>query len=177
MREGVRKMMRRLFGIALLVIALMLAMEIGADFASYEAERSVHIAVVADDQELIDLTPQQPYAYLGDDGKLYIDISENNPNYQDGLGKGISPDSVYAFNCMFNVSNHLWNGTTISVTISSDNDLVKVYTDSPEGADRVVTFDVVPEGSICVGMVFNAEDKVANETIEGMLLIHAEPAQ
>jgi hypothetical protein len=173
-------MMGRLFGLALLVIALMLAMEIGADFASYQAERSVHIAVVADDQELIDLDPQQPYAYLGDDGKLYIDISENHPDYQSnyqGLGKGISPDSVYAFNCMFNVSNHLWDGTTIKVTVTSSDTRVKVYTNNPATADGTVEFNVAPEGSVCVGMEFNAGGLVENDTIEGVLTIHAEPVQ
>ena len=170
-------MMGRLFGLVLLVTALMLAMEIGADFASYQAERSVHIAVVADDQELIDLSPQQPYAYLGNDGKLYIDISENNPNYGDGFGKGISPDSVYAFNCMFNVSNHLWNGTAIKVTVTSSNSNVSVYTDSISAAATTVDFTVAPGGSVCVGMEFDAEGYVPGDTIDGVLTIHAEPAQ
>ncbi len=169
-------MMRRLFGLVLLVTALMLAMKIGADFASYEAERSVHIAVVADDQELIDLDPQQPYAYLGSDGKLYIDISENNPNYQVGLGKGISPDSVYAFNCMFNVSNHLWNGTAIKVTVTSSHTQVKVYTDNPVTAGSTVTFEVVPESSVCVSMEISGENLEAGDVIEGALTIHAEPS-
>jgi hypothetical protein len=169
-------MMGRLFGLVLLVTALMLAMKIGADFASYEAERSVHIAVVADDQELIDLDPQQPYAYLGNDGKLYIDISENNPNYDEGLGKGISPDSVYAFNCMFNVSNHLWNGTTIEVRITSSHSLVKLYTDNLDSADNTVTFQVPPESSVCVGMEFSGQGLEPDEVINGTLTIHAEPS-
>ena len=172
-------MMGRLFGLVLLVTALLLAMEIGADFASYQAERSVHIAVVADDQELIDLDPQQPYAYLGDDGKLYIDISENHPDYStnySGLGKGISPDSVYAFNCMFNVSNHLWNGTTINVTVTSSNTHVKVYTDNLASADSKTEFDVAPGGSVCVGMEISGDQLSPGDVIEGVLKIHAEPS-
>ena len=167
--------MGRLFGLVLLVTALILALEIGADFASYQAERSVHIAVVADDQELIDLDPQQPYAYLGTDGKLYIDISNNNPNYDNGLGKGISPDSVYAFNCMFNVSNHLWDGTTIKVTVTSNNDNVSVYSDSLSTAGSMVEFNVAPESSVCVGMEINGEGFSPGDAIEGTLTIHAEP--
>ena len=33
-------------------------------FSDYNASRSVHWKIVADDDELIDLEPVQPYAYL-----------------------------------------------------------------------------------------------------------------
>ena len=166
----------RVFGVVMLLAALVLAMKIGADFASYEAERSVHIAVVADDQELIDLTPAEPYAYIDKEtGKLFIDISENNPNYKDG-GKGISPDSVYEFDCMFQVSNHLWEDKTIKVTISSNNDKIQVYSaDKP--ADSTTEFTVDNGDSVCVGIKIDAEGNAPGDSIQGTLTIHAEPAE
>lgn len=76
----------------LLVSSLILAslLGLGADFRSYDAQRTFKVAVVADDQEFIDLTPIQPYAYIHDDGKIYFDFSQFNPNYPGG-GIGVSP--------------------------------------------------------------------------------------
>jgi len=84
-------------------IGVLLAFGIGADFSDYTAQRSVHIAIVADDQEFIDLKPMQPYAYINEAGMLVIDFSENNPNYAGG-GKGISPNSEYNFDKVFGVA-------------------------------------------------------------------------
>lgn len=169
-------MIGRLAGIFLLFGAMVFALGIGADFASYDADRSVHIAVVADDQELIDLEPNQPYAYIDEnDGKLYIDISTNNPNYPVGGGIGISPDAKYSFDCMFNVSNHLWEDVTINVTITSDNDLVKLYLTQPDVADSSINFLILPGEEVCVGMSFDGDGKGPGDTIEGQLTIHAEP--
>ncbi|MBE8538576.1 DUF1102 domain-containing protein [Geoglobus acetivorans] len=171
-------MFERLVGVVLLIGALVFALGIGADFASYDADRSVHVAVVADDQELIDLDPGQPYAYIGDDGKLYIDISENNDNYPDGGGLGISPDAKYSFDCMFNVSNHLWEeNVTINVTITSNNDLVKLYTNDPDEASTSINFNVPQGEEVCVGMSFDGDGKSPGDSIEGQLTIHAEPAE
>ncbi len=166
----------KVFGVVMLLAALVLAMKIGADFASYEAERSVHIAVVADDQELIDLTPVEPYAYIDSEtGKLFVDISENNPKYKDG-GKGISPDSVYEFDCMFEVSNHLWEDKAIKVTISSDNEKIQVYSATGQ-ADSTTEFTVDNGESVCVGIKINAEGNVPGDSIQGRLTIHAEPVE
>lgn len=171
-------MFDRFVGIVLLVGALVFALGIGADFASYDADRSVHIAVVADDQELIDLKPGQPYAYIGEDGKLYIDISSDNKNYPTGGGLGISPDAKYSFDCMIYVSNHLWEeNVTINVTISSNNNLVKLYTNAPDRAHSSINFNVPPEEEVCVGMSFDGDGMEPGQTIEGQLTIHAEPLQ
>lgn len=164
----------KVFGTLMLLTALILAAKIGADFASYEAKRDVRIAVVADDQELIDLEPNLPYAYISaDDGKLYIDISTNNPNYQDGFGEGVSPDSTYAFDCMFKVSNNLWEEVPISVTVSSDNSKVLVYSGEEEAGSET-TFIVESGDSVCVGIVISAENYSPGDTIPSVLTIHAE---
>ena len=111
----------------LLVSSLILAslLGLGADFRSYDAQRTFTVAVVADDQEFIDLTPIQPYAYIHDDGKIYFDFSQFNPNYPGG-GIGVSPNATYAFDKVFKVSNDLWpddsgyNGICIQVSVNGN---------------------------------------------------------
>ena len=144
------KVMKKYGGIILLAMATLFAMGVGADFASYDADRSVHVAVVADDQELINLKPVQPYEYIDQDGKLVIDISKDNDNWQSGLGQGISPDAKYAFDCMFEVSNDLLDNVTINVTVTSSNTLVKLYLTQSDNAGTTVNFDVEPGEAVCV---------------------------
>ncbi len=124
-------MLKKAFGGLLLVAAILTALGIGADFSDYKAQRSVHVAVVADDQEFIDLTPIQPYAYINDNGLLVIDFSDNNPNYPGSGGTGISPASEYNFDGVFGVSNHIWANDSeygyIIVNITSTNQNVELY--------------------------------------------------
>jgi len=51
-------------GILGAMVALSLIIGASATFSDYNASRSVHWKIVADDDELIDLEPVQPYAYL-----------------------------------------------------------------------------------------------------------------
>ena len=116
-------MKRKVLGMLFVTIAAALVIGVGADFASYDATRSAHIAVVADDNELIDLTPGQVYAYINDEtGIMTVDISKNNPNWVEGDGLGVSPESRYNIDNVFYVSNHLWAGD------STDRILVTVQT-------------------------------------------------
>ncbi|WP_456328463.1 DUF1102 domain-containing protein [Archaeoglobus sp.] len=98
--------MKKLAGILLLIVGLSLAVGAGANFRYYKADRTITINITSDDNELIDLDPIQPYAYLNN-GKLTIEISPNNPNYP-GYGDGMSHNTTYVFEEMFNVSNDLW---------------------------------------------------------------------
>ncbi|ASJ10395.1 hypothetical protein A3L12_03305 [Thermococcus sp. P6] len=143
--------MKKIFALGMLglVFAAAFALGTSATFRDYRVQRSVHIAVVPDDSELIDLTPVQPYAYLNDGGQLVIDFSMNNPNwpgheneswatYQGeldgytGRGIGLSPQSRYNFDEVFNVSNHLWEGEPIVVEVTSSNaGMVSFY--NPDG--------------------------------------------
>ncbi len=156
--------MRKIFGITLLIAGLILAMSAGANFRYYEADRTVTVAVVADDNEFIDLTPIQPYAYLNN-GKLTIEISPNNANYNEslGFGSGLSPNTTYVFEEMFNVSNELWenNATAypICVTISSNSDNLLLFAgDYDENATYTtqVKFTVEHGSPVPVGMIFNS---------------------
>ncbi|AEA47430.1 DUF1102 domain-containing protein [Archaeoglobus veneficus] len=171
-------MLKRYGGIILLAVATLFAMGVGADFASYNADRSVHVAVVADDQELINLNPKQPYAYIDNEtGKLVIDISDSNPNWQDGFGEGISPDAKYAFDCMFEISNDLWENVTINVTISSDNQFIQLYRDKSDEASSSINFEIDPGQSACVGMSFNGAGKEPGEILEGTITVRAEAVE
>jgi len=137
------KAMKKILALGMLglMIAAAFALGTSATFRDYRVQRSSHIAVVPDDDELIDLTPVQPYAYINDGGQLVIDFSENNPNWpghddptwkdENGTpirGIGLSPQSRYNFDHVFNVSNHLWENKAIVVeVISSDPGKVSFY--------------------------------------------------
>jgi len=123
-----------------LLVAFAMALGTSATFRDYDATaRSVHIWVTSDDSELIDLTPVEPYAYINGTGHLVIDFSKNNPNWPgwqnatwwDGetpiKGLGLSPQSRYNFDEVFNVSNHLWEEFDIVVLINSSNSMIKFY--------------------------------------------------
>ncbi|MBP1911728.1 DUF1102 domain-containing protein [Thermococcus stetteri] len=114
-------------GIFGLLVAFGLVLGAGANFRDYNADRSVHWNIVTDDNELIDLTPIQPYAYINGGGVLVVDISPNNPNYP-GYGNGLSPNSEYNFDEVFEVSNDLWEeNMSIVVRITSDNSVIQFY--------------------------------------------------
>ncbi|GAB6102894.1 DUF1102 domain-containing protein [Thermococcus atlanticus] len=118
-----------------LLVAMAFALGTSATFRDYRVQRSTHIAIVADDSELIDLTPAQPYAYINERGKLVIDFSSDNPNWPGhedanwtNRGLGLSPQSRYNFDHVFKVSNDLWENKTILVeVISSDAGKVSFY--------------------------------------------------
>lgn len=121
-------------GILGILVAFAFALGTSATFRDYRAQRSVHVNVVADDVELIDLHPGQPYAYLNDRGLLVIDFSQYNPNWPGWEnenwtgGLGISPQSRYNFDHVFYVSNHLWEQSPIVVeVISSDPNTFSFY--------------------------------------------------
>ncbi|WP_457591488.1 DUF1102 domain-containing protein [Geoglobus sp.] len=156
--------MKKLFGIMLLIAGLILAMSAGANFRYYEADRSVTVAVVADDNEFIDLTPLQPYAYLSD-GKLTVEISTDNPNYNEslGFGQGLSPNTTYVFEEVFAVSNELWENNetdypicvAISVPLNSEITLFTGEYNESATYGTQLQFTVEHGSPVPVGMIFN----------------------
>ncbi|MBC7334619.1 MAG: DUF1102 domain-containing protein [Actinobacteria bacterium] len=143
-----------------LLVAFAMALGTSATFRDLELSRSTHIDVVADDNELIDLRPGQPYAYINDDGKLVIDISSNNPNWpgnpsagenynqtwaDEGYGMGISPDSNYNFDHIFYVSNHLWEDVNITVRITGTPNEIEFF--HPDGKIQNVPSGATPTES------------------------------
>ena len=124
-------------------LAIVSFIGLGADFRSYEAVRGFSVHVVADDQEFIDLKPVQPYAYLNpSDGKIYFDFSQLNPNYPGSGGIGVSPNTTYAFDKVFNVSNHIWandseyyDGVCVQVQVAGNlAAIIDLYSPQAENA-------------------------------------------
>ncbi|ASJ06444.1 DUF1102 domain-containing protein [Thermococcus pacificus] len=163
--------MNKLFGLAFLMIGMLLAVGAGANFRYYAADRSASFQVVSDDNELIDLTALQPYVTY-DAGKLYVDISQYNPNYNQsrGWGTGMSPNTTYVFEEMFEVSNELWeNNQTdypICVKIKTDHDNVLIfagnYTNTIAGPDDNIEFTVEHGNPIPIGMIFDNTNATLN---------------
>ncbi|ASA76802.1 DUF1102 domain-containing protein [Thermococcus sp. 5-4] len=168
--------MRKIMGLFALAIGLLVAVAAtSATFAYFEAQRDVHIEVVSDENELIDLEPLQPYAYTGEGGVLTIAIRENNPNYQEGYGKGVSPDSIYVFEHVFGVSNHLWEGMPICVEINYNDDEYKFFVGDYTGGygDSPIYFILQPGEMKAVGIVINSTGYDAGDAIADDIIIKA----
>lgn len=174
----------------LLLVSSLLAISLlglGADFRSYDAQRSFTVAVVADDQEFIDLTPIQPYAYIRSDGKIYFDFSTYNPNYPGSGGMGVSPNSTYAFDKVFKVSNDLWESDSgydgICVEVSASGNIagiLKLYSPnevnghtSPENAATSISMFIEGGEYAEVGFVINTDGYAAGNTIDGQITVVA----
>lgn len=99
--------------------------------------------------------PVNPYSYR--DGFLKIDISKDSPLYP-GYGEGLSPDSIYVFEDIFEIENNVseTGADIICVTITSDSPEIALFINSFEGIwfDEI-EFTVESNSSVKVGMVFN----------------------
>lgn len=177
--------MRKILGLLALMMGLLVAVAASsAHFAYFEAERNVHIEVVPDDNELIDLTPIQPYAYITKNGMLVIELSKNNAEWKrlvkEGFdpGEGVSPNSTYVFEEVFGVSNDLWEQTPICMHIVySGNGGIKFFVDEyipgvTEGVtDLYVT--IMPGEVVKIGMIIDSTGLEAGDSIEGQLNFYA----
>ena len=172
--------MNKIIGLALLLVGMMLAVGAGANFRYYEADRDITVAIVGDDNEFIDLTPIQPYVYLSN-GKLTIDIRDNHPDYPTGKGKGMSPNTTYVFEEMFEVSNDLWENNqtdypicvTLSVAGAYDVEIFAGnYTSPIAGPDDSITFTVYHGSPVPIGFIFDNTD-MALDDYQTQLQIHA----
>ena len=188
-----RKIILGIFG---LLVAFGLVLGAGANFSDYNASRSVHWEIVPDDNELIDLTPLQPYAYISDAGVLVIDFSTENPNYP-GYGDGISPSAEYNFDEVFEVSNDLWeDNMTIVVRITSSVTGIEFYghegdvhevangtvVSSSDVADEDVCFVVGPNDAVKVGIDISTDGDTPGDVWDEHMTIKAyrlgtEPAE
>ncbi|NJE62014.1 DUF1102 domain-containing protein [Thermococcus sp. 21S7] len=154
--------MNKLFGLAILMIGMLLAVGAGANFRYYSADRSASFDIVSDDNELIDLTAMQPYVKYSD-GKIYVDISSSNSNRPDYGGLGLSPNTTYVFEEMFEVSNELWENNQsdypICVKINTNHEQLKVfagdYDNMTAGPGSNIKFTVYHGHPIKVGMIFD----------------------
>ena len=155
-------MMNKLVGLAILLIGMMLAVGVGATFRYYEAERTITVEIVPDDDEFIDLTPVQQYASL-DGGKLVIRVGRMGGWVNDKYipWAGMSPNTTYVFEEMFNVSNELWENedgdfpicVQISITQGSG---VEIFEGEWDGTSTTQLQFTVSHGTpVSVGMVFD----------------------
>lgn len=176
-------MMNKLMGLALLLAGMMLAVGVGATFRYYEAERDITVAIVPDDDEFIDLTPVQQYARLIE-GKLVIRVGQR------GFGEtpwaGMSPNTTYVFEEMFNVSNEFWENEDgefpICVTLSTAGGnappgAIQIYAgdyDSPiAGPASTITFTVYHGAPVSIGMIFNNTNLDPYTSYQTQLQVHA----
>jgi hypothetical protein len=170
--------MKKILGLVILMAGLLIAVTASsANFAYFHADRNVHIQVVPDDNELIDLEPLQPYAYINENGMLVIDLSDANSNWEDSFGTGVSPNSTYVFEEIFGVSNHLWEGTPICMQITySGGNAVSFfegdYTPETIGSDSLEV-TVMPGDVVRIGMIIDSTGINADNTIDGNIAFYA----
>ncbi|NJE42845.1 DUF1102 domain-containing protein [Thermococcus sp. GR6] len=170
--------MKKIIGLFALIAGLLIAVAASsANFAYFEADRNVHIQVVPDDNELIDLRPIQPYAYITENGMLVIDLSHNNENWHEGFGEGVSPNSTYIFEEVFGISNDLWEGTPICMHLTySGSGGVSFFEGDYTGQNGETTFDVtiMPGEVVRIGMIIDSTDMDAGNNIDGQIQFYAE---
>ncbi|NJE30407.1 DUF1102 domain-containing protein [Thermococcus sp. 18S1] len=171
--------MKKIIGLFVLIAGLLIAVTASsANFAYFEADRNVHIQIVPDDNELIDLRPIQPYAYITDNGMLVIDLSHNNGNWQEGYGEGVSPNSTYVFEEVFGVSNDLWEQTPICMEITySGGDEVTFFEGDyvpgqTVGSDHLFV-TIMPGDVVRIGMIINTTGVSAPDSLDGQIQFYA----
>jgi len=171
--------MKKILGLVILMAGLLIAVTASsANFAYFHADRNVHIQIVPDDNELIDLEPLQPYAYISDNGMLVVDLSHNNVNWEEGFGEGVSPNSTYVFEEVFGVSNHLWEETPIcmNITYSGSGGILFFEGDYVSGTTVGATnlyVTVQPGEVVKIGMIINSTDMDAGTSLNGNLGFYA----
>ncbi|ASJ15438.1 DUF1102 domain-containing protein [Thermococcus radiotolerans] len=177
--------MRKILGLLALMIGLLVAVAASsAHFAYFEAERNVHIQIVPDDNELIDLTPLQPYAYITGKGMLVVELSKNNTEFKrlvkEGFdpGEGVSPNSTYVFEEVFGVSNDLWEQTPICMEISYSGDGGILFFEGDYVPGQTVGSDhlkvtIMPGDVARIGMILDSTNMNAGESITGQLHFYA----
>jgi len=171
--------MKKVLGLVVLLAGLLIAVTASsANFAYFHADRNLHIQIVPDDNELIDLEPLQPYAYINSNGMLVIDLSHNNANWHEGLGQGVSPNSTYVFEEVFGVTNHLWEKTPICMRITySGNGTVLFFTGDyipgeTTGATELYA-TVNPGDVVRVGMIIDSANVDAGNYLNGNIAFYA----
>ncbi len=151
--------MNKVFGLVVIMVGMLLAVGAGANFRYYQADRPAAAAIVPDDNELISLTALQPYVTYND-GVLYVKIADGNANRPEYGGLGMSPNTTYVFEEMFEVGNNLWenNGSDYPVCVRISSNLILFagnYTNPIAGPGHTIAFTVYHGQPVPVGIVFN----------------------
>ena len=145
--------MRRTIKFAVLLIMLVIMFFAWGVFVV----KPIPIVLAVEDNGVVSIeNPLPPYAYLSK-GYLKIDISNQSPFYP-GFGEGISPDTVYVFDSVFEIyNNESETGfDEICVTISSPTLVIGLFVSPYAGTwSQSIEFTVPADQSVQVGMRFN----------------------
>ncbi|KPU63318.1 hypothetical protein EP1X_02955 [Thermococcus sp. EP1] len=101
-------------------------------------------------------TPLPPYAYLSE-GYLKIDISNQSPLYP-GFGEGLSLNSIYVFDSVFEIyNNESETGfSEICITINSPTLTIGLFVTPYNNTwSQSIEFTVLANQTVQVGMRFN----------------------
>jgi len=119
--------------------------------------KPIPVVLAVDDNVSVPIeNPLPPYAYLSN-GHLKIDISNQSPLHP-GFGEGLSPDTVYVFNDVFEIyNNETETGeSVICVTISSPTPVIGLFMSPYDGNwSQSIEFEVPANQSVQVGMRFD----------------------
>ena len=156
--------------VVMLATILVTIATISSERGEYKAMRKISISVVPEDASLIEIIPISPYSYFNNDGELRIEINENNPNFP-GSGKGLAPDTIHAFDCVFKIKNNLWTNQTVIFTIESSSESLLLYSPKSSNNDqnratKVLVFKLSWKEEACVGVVIDTTNKLPGTTIE-----------
>jgi len=119
--------------------------------------KPIPVVLAVDDNASVSIeNPLPPYAYLSG-GYLKIDISNQSPLYP-GFGEGLSPNSVYVFDDVFEIyNNESETGfSQICVVISSSVSVIGLFVSPYAGTwSQSIEFTVPADQSVQVGMRFD----------------------
>jgi len=119
--------------------------------------KPIPVVLAVDDSVSVSIeNPLPPYAYLSG-GYLKIDISNQSPLYP-GFGEGLSPNSVYVFNNVFEIyNNESETGfSEICVVISSPVSVIGLFVSPYTGTwNQSIEFEVLANQSVNLGMRFD----------------------
>ncbi|KUJ98528.1 MAG: Uncharacterized protein XD43_1805 [Thermococcales archaeon 44_46] len=119
--------------------------------------RPIPVVLAVEDNVSVSIeNPLPPYAYLSQ-GYLKIDISNQSPLYP-GFGEGLSPDTVYVFDDVFEIYNNEseTGAAVICVVISSSTPVIGLFVSPYPGTwSQSIDFEVPANESVRVGMRFD----------------------
>jgi len=104
-------------------------------------------------------------------GKLTVEISTSNQNHSGG--DGLSPNTTYVFEHMFNVSNELWENKDgdfpicVSVSVPQNNG-IEIFNGTWDGTSSTqLQFTVYHDTPVSVGMVFDTSNmELGKKTVQ-----------
>jgi len=144
---------RKIFKLTVLPIILVIMFFMWGVFVV----KPIPVVLAVDDNASVSIeNPLPPYAYLSG-GYLKIDISNQSPLYPD-FGEGLSLDTVYVFNDVFEIyNNETETGqSVICVSVTSPTPVIGLFVSPYTGTwSQSIEFEVLANQSVKVGMRFD----------------------